>query len=313
MIIIPGNVPEYLDKCRRLEADVLIIDIQDAIAKVDAAKLQAREMVVNAIKAGGFRAREICVRVNSPGSPWFIEDIKAVVEAGVDSIMLSHAYSASDVALAEGCLHSFASRRKVEILIEVDTPGIMADLDIIARTSTAVTGLSVAAYDFALELGARLFGPDGTTSENWLTYCRARVLAVARWKEWNAGDLVNLSAPGADASSVQAMRESRGMGFDGVTLLFPRLIPVANEAFGVPAEELSWAQTLVDEWNKLDGGPEWNKGARTINGQLIYSPTYEYARRVLKHHAVISGDAEAADHFRKFGLASDEYLVEKRV
>ena len=35
MIIIPGNVPEYLEKCRRLEADALIIDIQDAIAKVD--------------------------------------------------------------------------------------------------------------------------------------------------------------------------------------------------------------------------------------------------------------------------------------
>ena len=123
MVIIPGNVPEYLEKCRRLEADVLLIDIQDAIAKVDAAKLQARQMVVSTIKAGGFRAGEICVRVNSPGSPWFVEDIKAVVQAGADSIMLSHAYSASDVTLAEGCLHSFAPERKVEILIEVDTGG----------------------------------------------------------------------------------------------------------------------------------------------------------------------------------------------
>jgi citrate lyase subunit beta/citryl-CoA lyase len=310
MMIIPGNVPEYLDKCRRLEADVLIIDLQDAIAKLDAAKLQAREMVVNAIKAGGFRAGEICVRVNSPASPWFVEDIKAVADAGADSIMLSHAYSASDVTLAEGCLYSFAPARKVEILIEVDTPGILADLDTVARTSTAVTSLSVAAYDFALELGARLFGPEATTSEDWLTYCRARVLAVARWKEWNAGDLV-LSAPATD-TSMQAMWASRGMGFDGVTLVFPRLIPVANEAFGVSAEELSWAQTLVDEWDKLDAGPEWNKGARTINGQLIFAPTYEYARRVLKHYAVISGDAEVTHHFRKFGLASDEYLLEKR-
>jgi hypothetical protein len=61
---------------------------------------------------------------------------------------------------------SFAPARKVEILIEVDTPGILADLNIIARTSTAETGLSVAAYGFALELGARLFRPDATTSEN---------------------------------------------------------------------------------------------------------------------------------------------------
>jgi citrate lyase beta subunit len=213
------------------------------------------------------------------------------------------------VTLAEGCLCSFAPARAVEILIEVDTPGILADLDTVARTSTAVTGLSVAAYDFALELGARLFGPEATTSEDWLTYCRARVLAVARWKEWNAGDLVGLSAPGADT---QAMRASRGMGFDGVTLVFPRLIPVANEVFGVSAEERSWAQTLVDEWNKLDGGLEWNKGARTINGQLVFAPTYEYARRVLKQYAVICGDTEATNHFRKFGLASEEYLVEKR-
>ena len=312
MIIVPGNVQEYLDKSHRLEADVLIIDIQDAIAKVDAAKLQAREMVVNAIEVGGFRAGEICVRVNSPGSPWFVEDIKAVVSAGADSIMLSHAYSVSDVMLAEDCLKSFSAEREVEILIEVDTPGILADLDTIARTSTSVTSLSVAAYDFALELGARLFGPEATTSEDWLTYCRARVLAVARWKEWNAGDLVSISALGTD-TSLQAMRESRGMGFDGVTLVFPRLIPVANEVFGVSAAEFSWAQTLVDEWNKLNGGPEWNKGARTINGQLVFAPTYEYARRVLKHHAVISGDAEATNHFRKFGLASDEYLLEKRV
>jgi len=312
MIIIPGNVPEYLDKCRRLDADVLIIDLQDAIARLDTAKLQAREMVVDAIEAGGFRAGEICVRVNSPASPWFVEDINAVTTAGADSIMLSHAYSASDVALAEDYLYSFTPTRKVEILVEVDTPGILADLDTIARTSTAVTGLSVTAYDFALELGSRLFGPEATTSEDWLAYCRARVLAVARWKEWNAGDLVGISALGAD-TSIQAMRASRGIGFDGVTLLFPRLIPVANEVFGVSAEELSWAKTLVDEWGKLNGGPEWNKGARTINGQLVVAPTYEYARRVLKHYAVISGDAEATNHFRKFGLASDEYLLEKRV
>jgi hypothetical protein len=45
---------------------------------------------------------------------------------------------------------------------------------------------------------------------------------------------------------------------------------------------------------------------------LVFAPTYEYARRVLKHYAVISGDAEATDHFKKFGLASDEYLLEKR-
>src|SRR5580693_2447729 len=127
MVIIPGNVPEYLDKCRRLEADVLVFDIQDAIAKLDAAKLQAREMTVNAIAAGGFRAGEVCVRVNSPASPWFVEDIKAVADAGADSIMLSHAYSASDVTLVGGCIYTCGPARKVAIVIEVNIHGILAD------------------------------------------------------------------------------------------------------------------------------------------------------------------------------------------
>lgn len=311
MVIVPGNVPQFLEKCRSMEADVLILDLQDAIAKVEAAKLEARHLVVQALANRNFKAREICVRVNSPGSPWMADDIRAVVSAGVDSIMVSHGYGAADLAFAEGCIHSACASNSVETIVEVDTPAMLADLDIIARTSTTVTGLAIAAYDFALEMGAQLFGPHAAKSEDWLEECRARVLTVSRCKGWNATDLVsvaNLAGPDMEP----AMRRSRGLGFDGVTLLYPRLVPMANEIFGVSAEELAWARVLVDGWREQDGGLDWNKGARKVNGELVLSPTYEYACRVLVHRAVLDGDRDATERFRIHGLASDEYLLEKR-
>jgi citrate lyase subunit beta / citryl-CoA lyase len=312
MVIVPGNVPAFLDKCRRLEADVLILDIQDAIARVDRAKVEARELVVAALRQGGFRAREVCVRVNSPVSPWIADDIKAIAAAGADSIMLSHAHCAADVLFAEGCLLAASPRRPIDIVIEIDTPGVLAELEDVARSATLVTGIAVGSYDFSLELNARVFGPDGTKSEAWLGYCRGKVVNIARWRGWNAGDVVAADARD-EAATRRAMQASRGLGFDGATIIFPRVIPIANEVYGVSAAELAWARNLVAQWQAQDDGPDWNKGARVVDGEMVFSPTYEYACRVIAWHAVIAGEPDAVAAFRRRGLGSADYLLEKRI
>ncbi|MDO8280929.1 MAG: aldolase/citrate lyase family protein [Burkholderiaceae bacterium] len=312
MVIVPGNVPEFLDKSRRIEADVLIFDLQDAIGKSDRAKREARDLTVAAIRQGGYKARELCVRVNSPGSIWIMDDIKAIVDAGADSIMLSHAYGVDDVLFTEGCLFAADPGREVEIIIEVDTPGVLAELDAIAASSRVVTALAVGSYDFSLELGAQVFGPDGVKSEVWLNYCRGKVVNTARWKGWNAGDFVSAN-PKDEAATRAGMRASRGLGFDGATIIFPRVVPAANEVYGVSATELAWAERLVKSWRASDDGPDWDKGARVVDGEMTFAPVYEYACRVIFHAAVIAGEPEAVARFRKSGLASADYLIEKKM
>ena len=312
MVVIPGNVPEYLDKCRKLDADVLIFDLQDAIAKSDKAKAEARDLVVKALHGGGFRARELCVRVNSPGTSWIAEDIPAIVNAGVDSIMLSHCYSAQDVLFAENCLYAADARHKIETIIEIDTPAVLEELHAIAQHARTVTSIAVGSYDFSLELNARVFGPDGHRSDEWLSYCRGKVVSVARWQGWNAGDFVSADPRDAQATK-DAMHASRGRGFDGATIIFPRAIELANDAYGVSTAELAWAQDLVSRWRASDKGPEWNKGARSLDGEMVFTPTYEYACRVIALHGAISGDAAAMQRFRTYGAASTDYLLEKRL
>lgn len=291
-MLVPGNVPEFIEKSRTLNADVLLFDLQDAIAPLDRAKDEARNMVVTALQAGGFGAREWSVRVNSSGSPWIAADIQAVVAAGAHSITLSRCFGAADVADAEAAvgaaLLAAGVDRKVDIILEVDTPAMVAELEAMARTTTRVTGLAIAPGDLALEMGVPLYGPDRASGEEWLSYARSKLVTVARWKGWNACDLVQPDPKDLDAVRA-AMRGARGRGFDGVATVFPRHVAIANEVFGVSAQELAWAEGVVHGWLEQDDGPNWNKSFRIIDGAMIFAPTLEYARRVLQRHALISG------------------------
>lgn len=308
--LIPGNVPEFIEKGRAIDADVLLFDLQDAIARIDRAKLEAREMVTQALRAGGFRARELCVRVNNPGSPWIADDIRAAAQAGAHSIMLSRCFSAQDVALAEACLQAAAPDREIEIQLEVDTPALLAQIEDVARQATRVTSVSVAWADFGLEMGVPAFGPARSSNEDWLAYCRSKLVTIARWKGWNACDLAQ--GDPKDAQAVRAAQQaSRARGFDGVALVFPRHVGIANEVFGVSEAELAWARGVVAGWQEQDAGPNWNKSFRIVQGEMIFAPAHEYAQRLIQLHAVIAGDEDATRRFRAHGLISPEYLADR--
>jgi citrate lyase subunit beta/citryl-CoA lyase len=312
MCIVPGNVQEYLDKAPGLESDVVCIDVQDSIVKHDGAKAEGREMSVAAIKQGGFKCREVCVRVNSPGSPWFLDDIKAFVgDAGVWSIRLTHAYGLADVLYAEGAILAASGGRPVEITLSLDMPKALYEIEEIARHSKLITAIWLSAGDFALETGSANLGFHRLDSDEWLSYTRGRIVNVARANGWNCGDIVR--APGSDADALRlAMRKSRMFGFDGSSVAAPRNIHIANEVYGVSAEELDWAQNLVSKWEAQNDGPDWKRDFRVIDGTGVYAPTYEYAQRVIFYKDVIDGDPEKTKTFHEHGLASAAYLVERR-
>jgi len=312
MVIVPANVPAYLEKAVDLDVDVVVLDIQDSVSKIDRAKVAARQAAVDAVRRGGFKAREVCVRVNSPGSPWFIDDIRDVVRAGCWSIRLTHAYGVADVMFAERCIMAAADGREVEITLSVDMPSALMEIEEIARQSTLITSLWLSTGDFGLEMGAQNYGPHRSESEDWLAYARSRIVTVARAKGWNAGDLVR-PIIGGDAGELKAaMRRSRAMGFDGSSVISPRYVPIANEVFGVSAEELQWAEGLVAKWRAMDDGPEADRAFRVIDGQGVFAPNYEYACRVVDYAAVLRGDPDRVEAYRKHGLASADYLTERR-
>ena len=78
-LYMPGANLKALEKAKTLAADVLLLDLEDAVAPE--AKETAREQVVNAVQAGGYGKREVIVRVNALSTPWGREDIAAAAAA----------------------------------------------------------------------------------------------------------------------------------------------------------------------------------------------------------------------------------------
>jgi citrate lyase subunit beta/citryl-CoA lyase len=309
--IVPANKPELMEKSRSLDADVVVIDIQDAIIKTDKAKLAARAAAAALIRKGGFRSREVAVRVNSPGSPWFIEDVKAVVEAGVDSIKLTHSYGLADVLFAERVIMGYSGGREVDIQLSMDMPSALLELEDIARHATLVTCVTLSMGDFGLEMRSASHGPRPAASDEWLTFARSKIVTICRAKGWNASDMMR-PMPTEPEALRAALHRSRMFGFDGVSVMYPRLVPYVNEMFGVPADELAWAKDLAAKWQEAAKGPDSESDYHTIEGKTYMRPTYEYALRTIFYDAVLRGDPESVAAYRQTGLASGDYLVERR-
>ena len=85
MLYMPGSNARALEKAKTLPVDGVILDLEDAVAPD--AKAAARDQVVAAVKAGGFGAREVFIRVNGFDSPWFADDLNAMAPAAAGYIL----------------------------------------------------------------------------------------------------------------------------------------------------------------------------------------------------------------------------------
>ncbi len=86
LLFMPGSNERALEKGKEVAADGLIMDLEDGVAPE--AKEDARARILAAIKGGGYGRRELVVRVNGPGTPWFEDDLAAVATSGADAVLI---------------------------------------------------------------------------------------------------------------------------------------------------------------------------------------------------------------------------------
>ena len=86
VLYMPGSNARALEKAKAPPADAIILDLEDSVAPE--AKPEARRQVAQAVKGGGFGRREVIIRINGIGTPWYNEDISAAIAAGPDAILV---------------------------------------------------------------------------------------------------------------------------------------------------------------------------------------------------------------------------------
>ena len=97
VLYMPGSNARALEKAKTLPVDGVILDLEDAVAPDS--KASAREQVVAAVKAGGFGAREVFIRINGLGTQWTADDLTAVAAAAPDAILIPKISTAEQLEL----------------------------------------------------------------------------------------------------------------------------------------------------------------------------------------------------------------------
>ncbi|UTW09908.1 HpcH/HpaI aldolase/citrate lyase family protein [Pseudomonas benzenivorans] len=259
-LFVPATRPERIPKALASGADVVIVDLEDAVH--ESLKSEARASL-DAFLASRPDAR-LLVRINAPGHAEQAADIALCKRhPGVIGLLLPKVENAEQVAQAA------ASDKSIWPIIE-SAEGLL-QLAEIARAAR-VERLSFGALDLGLDLGLA----SGTAAAE-------RILDQARYSILLHSRTANLAPPldsvfpaiQDQAGLERATRDARDMGFGGLLCIHPSQVAVVHQALMPSNEELDWAQRVM----AADSGGE---GVFVVDGQMVDAPVLGRARRVLQ-------------------------------
>jgi len=261
-LYMPGSNERALEKAKSLDVDAVIFDLEDSIAPE--AKPQAREMACAAAKAGGYGRREVLVRINGLGTEWHDDDLAAVAGTDADAVCVPKIESAEDVMALRQGLKKHGAPAGLAIWAMVETPLGVLNAGAIAKAGPADTNpvsvILMGTNDLAKETRA-IVTPDRQAVLVWLSRC------VVAARAYGLDILDGVYNNFRDEEGLRRECEhGRLLGMDGKTLIHPSQIPVANEVFSPPGDEIAEARAIIAAFEK----PE-NKGKGVINmdGRMV--------------------------------------------
>lgn len=275
---MPASNAKAVSKARSLPADAIVLDLEDAVAPD--MKAEAREAAVAAVREGGFGRREVVIRCNALDTPWGADDLAAAAAAGPDGVLVPKIASADDVQAYDAALAGAPANTRLWVMIETCAvvPRLfdVAALAASTRLSTFVMGTN----DLAKEMRARLL-PGRAPFLPILTL----TVAAARAHGLVAIDGVCNAIHDADLLAAEAAQGVE-FGFDGKSAIHPAQVEICNAAFSPSAEEIAWAQSVVDAFGLPEAA---GKGALRVDGKMVELLHHAQAQQILAIAAQIEG------------------------
>lgn len=267
-LFMPAANPRAIAKAKTLDCDVVILDLEDAVAPD--LKAAARDAAVAAIAEGGFGTRELVVRVNALDTEWGADDCAAIGRCAPDAILLPKISTPADLAAARRTVASDVPLwAMIETCAAVIGIGALADAAAEHGLSCMIAGTN----DLAKEMRCR---PDPARTP--MLPALAMIVMAARSAGIVALDGVcNVLE---DGELLQAeCAQGALFGFDGKTLIHPAQIAPANRAFGASDAQLDWARSVIAAFALPENA---DKGAIRVNGEMIERLHLSEAERLLR-------------------------------
>jgi citrate lyase subunit beta/citryl-CoA lyase len=276
LLFVPGHRARFYEKLAEFQPDAVIVDLEDAVPPNE--KPLARTMVRERLGGPLLTGMQVFVRVNSVDSPFFRDDIRGVVAAGLDGIFVPKTSTPdqlrdANMLLAQSEMRVGLPLGTVRIVPIVETVRGALNACELAIASPRVMALAFGAEDFSLDLGVER-SRDGVETR----YPRAHVALAAH----DAGRLA-IDTPWTAIDDQEGLlretAEGRQLGYVAKQAIHPSQIPLIHQVFAPTADEVAWAHRVVDAYAEAIGR---GTGAINLDGKLIDVPMVERARRVLE-------------------------------
>jgi citrate lyase subunit beta / citryl-CoA lyase len=274
-LFAPGNHARRVEKALSLQADAVILDLEDAVATAE--KRTTRDAVIAALTRP--RRPLLYVRVNAVDTEFCYGDLAAIVRPGLDGIILPKVESAGGLATVDWLLaqiereHGLVSRA-IELIPIIETARGLNQIDAILASGTRVKRVAFGAGDFTLDVNMAW-----SRNEAELTYARAKIATASRAAGIEAPlDTVWIDL--ADEEGLEASaRTALGFGFQGKMCIHPNQIAVVNRVFTPSEAEIALAERVVAAFARAEAE---GSAAIQLDGKFIDYPIVYRAQRVLE-------------------------------
>ena len=279
-LFAPGNHARRVEKALTLDADVVILDLEDAVATAE--KPATRELVAAALMRP--RRGLLYVRVNAVDTQFCYGDLMAIVRPGLDGIILPKAESAAGLATIDWLLAQLERDRGlppagIDLIPIIETASGLERLGAILAAGTRVRRVAFGAGDFTLDVNMVW-----SRGEAELAHARAAIVTASRAAGIEAPlDTVWVDLPDRDGLEASA-RAALGFGFQGKMCIHPDQIAVVNRVFTPSDAEIAFAERVAAGFAKAEAE---GSAAIQLDGKFIDYPIVYRAQRVLRRVAAI--------------------------
>lgn len=276
MMFVPGNNPAMVKDAGIYGADSIMFDLEDAVSMAE--KDAARDLVYEALQTQDYGNAELVVRVNGQDTPYYANDVRAMVKAGIDVVRLPKAEDAEMVKKLDADITASEKEFGREegstmLMAAIESAKGVINAYQIASASDRMMGIALSAEDYTTDMKTHRY-PDGAELE----FARNMVLHAARAAGVAAFDTVftNMNDTEGFYRETEYIHQ---LGFDGKSLVNPRQIPMVNKVYEPTKKEIENAKNVE---NAIKEAKLKGSGVISMNGQMVDRPVVLRAERVMR-------------------------------
>jgi citrate lyase subunit beta / citryl-CoA lyase len=274
LIFVPGNNPRFLEKAKTLDADIICFDLEDSVPVGE--KKSARYLIKEALARRSEFRSEVYVRTNSPLSGLIREDLKEILQKGIDGIVIPKVNDVNEIKKIEKMMISFEKKRRLkptELIVSIESSQGVVNAYSIASISKRITALVFGVFDLLHDLGIEY-----TKQAEGAKYARAKIPIDAK-----AAGKYAIDAIWQDLNDEESLEQdcimAKSLGYVGKSIIHPNQISTTHKVFHPSSWEVEWARKVIEAY---DIAREKRKGATKVEGKMIDEVHYKRATKLLE-------------------------------